>query len=963
MVFGGNNKQKTIFMMKEQLIREIKEIRKAQSDLRLRLNAVEDQVGRLPSQQLNLNEKPSFKISEKEPLKLFSFIKKLVLLELPAVQKTAREKDQSLEPPALPEISKVNVPTVTELTSSHPVTAISKESVSIKSESLELRFGSIWLVRIGIVVLLTGLVFLGNFAWTEFIVNFGPLGKLMLIYLAGLGLGAVGFALKTKYKSVKSYATVLMGGGIATIYYATYAAYFVEQLRVITNPLLGGSLLIMLAAVIIFLADRIRSEGIASVTIILGFYTAAINPMSNFSLFSNLLLSAMAITLLLRRKWLSVSFISLIGCYGSFIFWRIQTADWAFIDRFNNPQLFWTAFLFPLSYWVVFTVTAFLFYFKEINKSFRPAFLTINNGVFYALTALLVVGTYSNQFWLFTLSYGVLLIMLALLAYKLHPTEKDFDGSYFVQGLILIFVSLVLKLTGYQVALIFALQSGFLLRVSKYRHRIIFQIFSGLSAVIATQSSFHYLYYEHQHHSAIIAAGVALALLGIAWLLKFQEKLLKPLSFQWRSSGYILLATWLGVSTVFETMPGDHLLYWLLGPALLLMASCYLLKMPELIFAAQSVAVLALFEWREHLIYDHFPLLPFAAIVATFLVMLHWWQYQKLLVFGKRWLLVWQSCYSAALVMIIHDWVLIRFPQVNGVFPVVLCGFALLIYSFLTRAWTLAIASQLFSLLSAYTLVVALSEKSPWLTVVNTLMIFASQSLVITLLQYRIPESQRWIAKNYNQLLRALSTLLGLLTIKVYVPLEWQFLVFTAASFLLFGITVIISSKEGLAYAVVALLFGCWNFSWEKLFLAPCFSPDIEGFIMILLAQQIGKRQLKNYIYFQFPTQLILSLLGVFGLWLLLGRMVISLYTEDLLTMSWSLWSFIVLGMGFLLKERIYRILGLLILSVSIARLFCIDIWQLETIYRILSFLALGIMLLMLGFLYNRFSDWIRKWI
>jgi len=54
MEFGGNNKQKTIFMMKEQLIREIEEIRKAQSDLRLRLNAVEDQVGRLPSQQLDI---------------------------------------------------------------------------------------------------------------------------------------------------------------------------------------------------------------------------------------------------------------------------------------------------------------------------------------------------------------------------------------------------------------------------------------------------------------------------------------------------------------------------------------------------------------------------------------------------------------------------------------------------------------------------------------------------------------------------------------------------------------------------------------------------------------------------------------------------------------------------------------------------------------------------------------------
>jgi uncharacterized membrane protein len=40
-----------------------------------------------------------------------------------------------------------------------------------------------------------------------------------------------------------------------------------------------------------------------------------------------------------------------------------------------------------------------------------------------------------------------------------------------------------------------------------------------------------------------------------------------------------------------------------------------------------------------------------------------------------------------------------------------------------------------------------------------------------------------------------------------------------------------------------------------------------------------------------------------------------------------------------------------------------VDVWQLETIYRILSFLVLGAVLLLLGYLYNRFADRIREWL
>jgi uncharacterized membrane protein len=39
------------------------------------------------------------------------------------------------------------------------------------------------------------------------------------------------------------------------------------------------------------------------------------------------------------------------------------------------------------------------------------------------------------------------------------------------------------------------------------------------------------------------------------------------------------------------------------------------------------------------------------------------------------------------------------------------------------------------------------------------------------------------------------------------------------------------------------------------------------------------------------------------------------------------------------------------------------DVWKLETVYRILSFLALGVVLLVLGFIYNKYQAKFKEWL
>jgi uncharacterized membrane protein len=51
------------------------------------------------------------------------------------------------------------------------------------------------------------------------------------------------------------------------------------------------------------------------------------------------------------------------------------------------------------------------------------------------------------------------------------------------------------------------------------------------------------------------------------------------------------------------------------------------------------------------------------------------------------------------------------------------------------------------------------------------------------------------------------------------------------------------------------------------------------------------------------------------------------------------------------------------ILTVSLGRLFLFDVWRFDTIYRIVSFLVLGGVLLGLSFVYNRFGEAMRRWL
>ncbi len=95
------------------------------------------------------------------------------------------------------------------------------------------------------------------------------------------------------------------------------------------------------------------------------------------------------------------------------------------------------------------------------------------------------------------------------------------------------------------------------------------------------------------------------------------------------------------------------------------------------------------------------------------------------------------------------------------------------------------------------------------------------------------------------------------------------------------------------------------------------------------------------------------AIAGTTILAILLGRVV----APEWLTVAWTLQGIALLFVGFQIKDKLYRVSGLVMMSIVIGRLLLFELAGLETIYRIISFMAAGVVLLVASFAYAKLGS------
>jgi uncharacterized membrane protein len=172
----------------------------------------------------------------------------------------------------------------------------------------------------------------------------------------------------------------------------------------------------------------------------------------------------------------------------------------------------------------------------------------------------------------------------------------------------------------------------------------------------------------------------------------------------------------------------------------------------------------------------------------------------------------------------------------------------------------------------------------------------------------------------------------------------------TAPVLALFAVALLVAKLRPHAYAVAAVAFaGCW---WSNL--AGGLDPVLGGgtVVVCLYATQFMSARGSRARWY-------LSLLGT-ALWTLL------LYYQvagNVRTVAWGIEGVALLGSGFPLRDRVLRLSGLALLLGCILKLFLWDLRHLETLARIFSFLALGLFLVGVSWIYTRFRGRVDRYL
>jgi uncharacterized membrane protein len=125
-------------------------------------------------------------------------------------------------------------------------------------------------------------------------------------------------------------------------------------------------------------------------------------------------------------------------------------------------------------------------------------------------------------------------------------------------------------------------------------------------------------------------------------------------------------------------------------------------------------------------------------------------------------------------------------------------------------------------------------------------------------------------------------------------------------------------------------------------------APTIACLWAAMLRRQIGT----------FP-RLYNSLLAT----ILLGALIFHEVSGSVLTVAWGAEALVLLAGGFALRDRVLRLSGLTLFLICTLKLFFWDLRNLETLPRIVSFIALGLLLVAVSWVYTRFRDQVQRFL
>jgi len=443
---------------------------------------------------------------------------------------------------------------------------------------------------------------------------------------------------------------------------------------------------------------------------------------------------------------------------------------------------------------------------------------------------------------------------------------------------------------------------------------------------------------------------------------------------------FTILALFMWLWTTWTFTPAAHLAPVIAGEGLLFMFAYHLLNSKSLTVGGLVFIFIAQFVCLFNLLPKHAPhefpawasmKLPWWNPVIVALISLgvtHWAQRQRRFSTDKTQSQALQIVFALPFLSVLFFWLHPHFSDGGWLAFTAVLAVAVTIYGLVTRLWVLAAAGQIYiaySVLAFLRSAVLASDaiKPPWHLALVPCAALLGLSFIA---QHRLRASATGAGPQFlspiTVLYRAIAVTISIAWVFRYIDevhYVWVLGLLGAACFAgMFlrtsrELLVIAGVYSGLAVLVL----------WSRLNESSLqYWPNLLAVFGLLVQQAIAQRRADR---FPLPrgAHVAVMIVGLGSLWLWVSKWVAWEEGGFYLTAVWAALALAMFVAGFALKEKIYRWSGLAVLTAALGRVIIHDIWGLGTIYRILSFMALGIVLLVLGLIYTKYQEKIREWL
>ena len=288
------------------------------------------------------------------------------------------------------------------------------------------------------------------------------------------------------------YARILMAGGLALVYFVTFATYYIPFTRVFHSPAPTFVLLTLVVAVWFLLAQLRGSRLVAAGMTVLGHLTIFLSTVtlhtpSRMAPLGLILLGVVSALFLVRNRWYHVAALGMAGSYFNYALWLMKTPGT------GQMRDFFAVMGLLAIYFLTFAGAEALapegLRRRALSPRFRNLYVSCNSAAAFSLGVLLMRHYPFTRGHTYLFYFGFAAILFGLGQYYLRRLKNDqVYNIYFVKACAALTLGLAVYFDGAVLTLALAVQSVTLLASARRSGLVVTR---ALSLSVTALALFH----------------------------------------------------------------------------------------------------------------------------------------------------------------------------------------------------------------------------------------------------------------------------------------------------------------------------------------------------------------------------------------------------------------------------------------------------------------------------------------